>query len=92
MLALALVACAAPRAPERSAQEWRAEAQAKAPWELCYRQITGGYSAVYGQAVSDEIRSQGIDCRDHLAMVQAKMRNLRTGSETELKFDLQKNP
>ncbi len=59
--------------PEQSAQQWRARAKASAPWELCHRQIVGGYSAVYGQAVADEIRSQRIDCRDHIAMVQAKM-------------------
>jgi hypothetical protein len=92
-LALALAACAVPRAPERSAQEWRAEARGKAPWELCHRQIVGGYSDVYGQAVADEIRSQGIDCRDHMAMVQARMQadaaaQQRAQQQTEIALKL----
>jgi hypothetical protein len=65
---LALAACAT-----TTPEQWQAKAESAEPWELCYRQINGGYSATYGQAVSEQIRRRGVDCREHMAMVQAKL-------------------
>lgn len=66
LLALASVSCATP-------EQKLAIVRAAPAWELCYWHITGKVSAQGRVFVSQEIQTRPVDCREHLAIVQAKL-------------------